>query len=813
MNQRWVRVMGVAGIGLMLGARLCAAETGSSDPAPATASASDAGMVPPPAVSAEEVAKPAADPFKERIDFAYGLYKRGMFDLAVDEYRAIAKDFGGHPSVNQAFLGEAENLFAIKKYAEALVAYKAYLAKYPEDPSRLACQKRVGESLFYLGQTEEAVGIFKKLVDSGDSAVTILSKYYLGKIAYDANQLDDAGHYFADVAVSPDAERFGAYSNLYLGQILLKQSKSTEALAGFEAARRSEQADVRQLAWFGSGEALFDLENFDKAAEAFRAAYTEGPDPDLADTARMNYLNAVFRIGDSARFETEYPGIVEALQDPKKKAGVLVTSAKLLTEAGRWSESQELLSRAEALAPQDAAVKASVFEARLQNRITSGDSGEVIRMLESKPAEEREGSPRFILLEAEALKKTGRADDAAARYRLFLDRYPQNEWAPEAEAGLLYLELERGHADEAERIARKFMIDRPDHELAQKISADLVILDFKNKNYAAAVSDAEGYLSRYPKGEYAAKTALRLAMAVAEGGDRVRAEKLFGEYFIRYPEVAGPDKDYAMFQAGWNAQNDGKYDAALGWYLKVDASGAEERDLKLQTLKNTAFAAVNAGRLDDAAEAYWTLLTRFTGEPVESEAVFWLADFLARKGDPNRLLEVVDRFAATPAAPAHAAEIGFYRAEAHRLRGEPDLALAAYEECISTPGAYRTEALFGKALVLKQRGAMTEALGLLNQAVREVGDQHELGARVRFEIGETLKAQKNYLEAGKAYLAVAILYDDEQWVPKALLEAGSAFELAGDRDKAASAYQELSDRFPKHPLAAQLKSRGQGPAA
>lgn len=777
----------------------------ASKPAPATSEAEAATEAA--AENTAAAAKAAADPFKERIDFAYGLYKRGMYDLAIEEYRAIVRDFLDHPEAHQAVLGEAENLFSLKKHAEALVAYRAYLVKYPDNPSRSACQKRIGESLFYLGQTEEAVVIFKKLVSDADLAITVLAKYYLGKIAYDAKSWDEAESRFKEVAASPEAERFSAYSNLYLGQILLKRSKAGEALLSFEACRRSDQPDVRQLGWFGSGEALFELERFAEAAEAFKSAYNEGPDPDLADTSRMNYLNAIFRTGDTARFEAEYPAVVEALRDAKKKAEILVTSAKLLTEAGRFSDSQALLERAEALAPQDTAVALSVFEGRLQNKVSEEKPEEVLQMLQSKLLEEREASPRLTLLEAEALKKIGKADEAAGKYRAFLDRYPQSEWAPEAEAGLMYLELERGGTDEAERVARKFLIDRPDHELAEKISADLVILDFKKKDYAAAIRDTEGHLARYPQGGYAAKTALRQAMAVAETGERAKAEGLFVRYFERYPDLAGEDKDYAAFQAGWNAQSDGHYDAALGWYRKVESKGAEGRELKAQTLKNAAFSAVNAGKLEEAAEAYWTLLTGFPDEPVEPEAVFWLADFLAEKSDAGRLLEVVNRFASTPSAGAHAPELAFYRAEAHRLRGEEELALVSYDVCAASKSAYRAEALFGKAVILKGRGAAAEALELLNQAVREAGGQHELGARARFEIAETLKIQKNYIEAGKAYLSVAILYDDERWVPEALLEAGRAFELAGESAKAASAYQELTERFPQHPGVAESRTR------
>ncbi|HZT56423.1 MAG TPA: tetratricopeptide repeat protein, partial [Burkholderiaceae bacterium] len=130
--------------------------------------------------------------------------------------------------------------------------------------------------------------------------------------------------------------------------------------------------------------------------------------------------------------------------------------------------------------------------------------------------------------------------------------------------------------------------------------------------------------------------------------------------------------------------------------------------------------------------------------------------------------------------------------------GNADEAVAALEEFLRARPADKTEAaraqlLLGRARLLRKEHDRAEA------AFAKVTELSEgaLGAEAQFRLGES-RAMRGDLEgAADAFVKLPILYAQEEWVRRGLLQAGLCYERLQQPAKARRFFDELVRRFPQ----------------
>jgi len=79
-----------------------------------------------------------------------------------------------------------------------------------------------------------------------------------------------------------------------------------------------------------------------------------------------------------------------------------------------------------------------------------------------------------------------------------------------------------------------------------------------------------------------------------------------------------------------------------------------------------------------------------------------------------------------------------------------------------------------------------------------------INAEARILSGDLLADKQDFAGAAKAYITVAVLYDDASLAPKALMRAAETYRKEGNEAEAQKALDELHKRFPdfpNHPIA------------
>ena len=81
-----------------------------------------------------------------------------------------------------------------------------------------------------------------------------------------------------------------------------------------------------------------------------------------------------------------------------------------------------------------------------------------------------------------------------------------------------------------------------------------------------------------------------------------------------------------------------------------------------------------------------------------------------------------------------------------------------------------------------------------------------INGEARILSGDLLFSGQDYASAAKAYMTVAVLYDDPVLTPKALARAVEAYRKAGNLEEARKTSEELRSRFPGVPVPSLPKS-------
>ena len=128
--------------------------------------------------------------------------------------------------------------------------------------------------------------------------------------------------------------------------------------------------------------------------------------------------------------------------------------------------------------------------------------------------------------------------------------------------------------------------------------------------------------------------------------------------------------------------------------------------------------------------------------------------------------------------------------------GEAEEAYGKYLEIATDPA--------GKAKVLLALGAAKigahkpDDAQRIAEQIMALQPEGRVNAEARLLAGDVQVERKNFDEAGKAFMGVALLYDDPAITPRALDKAAVAYRQAGKTDEADRVSRELRERYPNY---------------
>jgi TolA-binding protein len=418
---------------------------------------------------------------------------------------------------------------------------------------------------------------------------------------------------------------------------------------------------------------------------------------------------------------------------------------------------------------------------------------EVDAFLQSNPTAERADQAK--LLKAEAFYKQQKFAEAAPIYAELRASQLSPKLRADAAYKLGWCYVQTKDVPGIVEAISYFIQAFPDNPQAPSALAQRALVYQQDKNYNAALSDLNTILTKYPSAHEREAALQQKALILGQQENPKGMTDAFRQLLKEFPKSTI---------------------AAQAQYY-IGKTAFEAKDYK------TALAALNTARQLNKEQYYNLATVRIVScyfylkdrKAVTKE----VDDFMAASPATNAPAEILEWLGIEyyneknyPAAEKYLDALGkienrgnakpdfwFYLGDAaSRLKNfdEADNAFSNYLQTATDPA--------GKAKVLLALGAVKIAAHKADDAqkiaeeIMALQPEGRVNAEARLLAGDVQVERGHFDDAGKAFMGVALLYDDPAITPRALQKAALAYQRAGKTDEADRASRQLREKYPNY---------------
>lgn len=371
------------------------------------------------------------------------------------------------------------------------------------------------------------------------------------------------------------------------------------------------------------------------------------------------------------------------------------------------------------------------------------------------------------------------------------------------------------------------VVGMKDSPLADDAQYAIGWLWFQGKNYDEAINEFRNLIQKFPQSELVPRAHYSIGDALYNQQQYSPAEQSYREVLRKFPQSSLVVDAISGIQYCLLAQ--GKQQEALNvidTFVKENPGSAEAQALLLKK----GDLLFSQKQFDAAIKEYRGFADRYAQSPLLAHAWYWIGRSYEGMG---RMLDAASAFERAASFENGAARI---RAEASLQAGEAYRALKSYDkssraladaEKLGSGSELALEALYLQGKVSEESGDLASAIRLYNALigrspaslpsdkarialarmyVRETNyaeaktlAEHvatrrtdQLGAEAQFVVGLQFSQQGDWANAIPAYLRVRYIFPaHEEWLAKAYLGLGEAYEATDDLRRAKEAYQNV----------------------
>jgi TolA-binding protein len=748
----------------------------------------------------------AADP-GEQLDFADSLYVRKMFDMAAREYEAYLAEAADAPEAEAAYFRLGESWYNQQQYSKTARALTALLEKFPSGDHSLRASLRLGEVQYRLGNHGEAVKLLDRVVAAKeDGALKTTALYYLGQAHLAAG--DTAKSTVALKRLINEYPKHGLvpYARFALATAYFEAKGFTNAAEQFTtmAETNALPSSLRAEATLKAGLAHAENKDFDKGAALFDRTMKEHPGTVYAEQAAYERAWAAYhgdQIGAALDLAETF---LAAHADSKLRPGAQYLKGKSLQSLEKYADAESVYGALIKEFPDDEFATRTrcqmCWTAYWLKRFDVAEkrAGELYETLEG----DLRGETLFVY--GQALSEKGKFEEALAAFGEVIDKHPASKFAADAEFQLGRTLASLGKSNRAAKTFADFSENRPDHPLALAARLNAAQQEFLAGSFKDAAAHYAKLAGRTDDDETRQTASFMLGQAEHKAGRTDAAVKAYSSYVADFPK--GPQAAEALYRVGIIQQQQNDAGPAVKTYRWLIA---EYPGTSFATLgrRNLGYLLHDKGDLDEASTIFIQLLAAADAPAFPAETLLWLANHLFDRGD----------FAdSSKAYTLYAKENGKQQeAQFARVRigdcayhvGDGDAAARAYNAVLkdAPEGPYRGAVHFGLGRVLLDSGKTSASVDEFAKAI-DTGDT-EIAVQARCALGDAYMKLKNFDDAVRAYMMVAMVYDHAELSPECYVKAAEALEAKGDGEAARKMYEDLINEYPKSEKVAIARDR------
>jgi TolA-binding protein len=752
-------------------------------PAPAVAEAVPAGEIR--AVPSAAV----TDPVMAAFDQANAFYAQKMYDLAVPQYIEFLRLRPAGQERQAALFRLGESQRSLGRPAEAMAAYQKLVSEFRTGEFVGPAAYRLGEMQFTAKDFEGAAASFRIAADNvRDPKLRLASKFFEGRSLDSAGRKVEALSAYRDVVAQKEDNPYRERALFDLAEADARAGLTDSAFRQFrKLAEAAEQPQVRVGASVKAGLMAIDARDFGAARPLLESAAAAPDLPAWSAAAQTGLLRLDYEEENYQAVAGRAEGLLARLpEDSRPEALLLAANAR--RQLGQQAEALALYDRLAAEFPDSSAAKEAGFH-RLVSLVAQRDArapAQIDQFLQTST--DRAQKARASLLKAELLFEQQDYAGAEALYASAVEMPGTEQYRADALYKLAWCRLQQQKYDQAVNALTRFLTQYPRHPLASAAMAQRGMAQLQNGQKEEALADFSMIIDRYKGSKEREGAMLQRALLLGNMNRPAEMAAAFQRLVAEYP--GSKSEAQAQFWIGYAAFEGKKYNEAipaLEQARKLDADNYGER----ATLR----LMLSHYYLEDR-EAAGREARQLGSDKVPNEVRNWLGLAAIEAGDNASAIEFL-----TPLASADDAsdELRMSLAKAQLGAGRHDQARDTLQKMlprVHEPNAKaRVHLMLSEAFIGLKDGAAAKAQA---EEAQRLQPQGRINAEARLANGKALLEQQMFDDAARAFMAVALLYDEKDLTPQALALAEQAYLRANNREDAGRAREELLRRYPDY---------------
>ncbi len=780
-----------------------------------------------PAESAQPTAKERQD-----LDFADGLYQRGMYENAARQYEEFLKRHSTSSFREIATFRQGESLYqhASKQregdpqtsnltLIKARAIFKNLIDTFQQGEKIQEALLRYGEISYTLGDAKTGLNSLERVIkESKDSAILEAALFYSARSYENLAQNKKAEEQYRRIIATYPKGEYTAFATYLLAEVLAKEDRAKEAgdllndlwknSSKYKFPKGSKILEDAQLR---SAQILYQMDRFADASKAYQAYVDAHPNGKEAAKAKYGAAWAEYRQKNYARALA----IAETLQrqslPPDLLAGILFLKGTCSYQQKEYPGA--ILYFREVIAdPNAGEYRERAWYQLAWSYYLSSQYGRAMAecqsLLQKNLSPSMSGNVHFLL--GQTYSQQQDYDNAISEMQLVLRIDPNGEYAEEA----LFLMADLHYRQEEYALAatafERYYDTYSKSDRAQEALVWAANSRFAGKDYEGAVSTADRLLHAYPNLATKPDVLYRKALAHYQ-------LKNYDDSFLAFAEIlaiSGQDqrKSEALY---WQAyikeiQKQKKEASALYARLLNSYPNFKNRD-EVQLRK--ALCDYQTKDYEIAYEEFLTVLFTDKGTQLPAEIIFWMIFKADELGKHEEALRIAQRVQATFEHEAIRERaiiaIGNQLAALKRwkeTRTNGDAFLKAYPESLFKPEIYWS---LGKASEgLNQRDKALEWFEKSLLELQQMGNPDPLfEATLYMDRGRLFESLDQTGKALESFLRVAIIYDHPELTPEAMVRSVQCHLVLNEKSEAKTMYDELFVRYRNSSWAKKAKEK------
>jgi TolA-binding protein len=743
---------------------------------------------------------------RRQLDYANALFTRKLYDLAIPEYQKYLDDYSGRSGRANAYFSLGECYRNLNRSSSARTNFQKVLSDYSDSDFAGAAAYALAEMAFTQKDYAAALPLFhRSAAKSKESAVALSARYFEARCLEILGRKDEAGDIYQEVAQAGNPNPYREDARLTAASILIGRGRKIDALKQYEAlSNEAQKPAVKAEAAVRGGIIALDLVQADKGkidkAMVDRATNLLQKGRSLPEGGRFRAIAQVglrrlqYQSGQYAQLLGDYKKEQDKLPEAAQ-AEVMLLAANSERQLGHADKAEELYRQIIAKYPDREEAKEAVYQ-RLINIYNSDPSAllaEAEEFLKTSPTGER--ADQVKLLKAEALYKQQNYTEAVPIYAELRASQLSSKLRAESayKLGLCYVQTK--NTPEIVEAFTYYIQTFPDNPQVPAALAQRALAYEQDKNYNAALSDLNLIITKYPTA-HEREAALQLkALILGQQENAKGMVETFRQLLREFPKsLVAAQAQYYIGKAAFEAKD---YKTAMT-ALNAARQLNKEQYYNLASLRLILCQFYLKDRPALTKEVNKFMANSPTVNP-PPEVLDWLGIEYFKEKNYQTAEKYLSALGKIDNRGSVKPDFWFYLGDAAtKLKNltEAEDAFGKYLQTAKDPA--------GKAKVLLALGAVKigahkpDDAQKIAEEIMALQPEGRVNAEARLLAGDVQLERGNFDDAGKAFMSVALLYDDPAITPRALDKAASAYQRAGKADEADRLSRQLRERYPNY---------------